>query len=470
MSRGERRDRRAALRAGDKAEPYPTERFGAGWTRWQRVGRLTACPTLALLLLAGCGKKDEEEAAAGTPSVQVTAAVQGPIRRIVEADAVLYPFDQAAVMPKISAPVQKFTVNRGDHVMAGQLLATLENRDLTAAVAAAKAQLDQAEANYRSVSAASVPEEVVKAQTDVQGAQQAYDAAQRMYQSRQDLLKQGALARRLVDEAQVAAVQAKGQLDAAQEHLRTLQSVGKDEQVKTAAAQVEAARANYQAAQAQLNYSEIHSPITGVIAERPQYPGELASPSTSLLTVMDISRVIARVNVPQTQASAIRVGNTATLSQAGTDLQLPGRVTVVSPATDPASTTVQVWVQAANPGERWKPGTGVHAAIATQVIPNAVVVPASALLAGEEGGTTVLVVTPDSVAHIHAVDVGVREGDKVQILKGVAPGDQVVIQGGVGVDDKTKVQIAKPGEAADADDDDKGGKGDKGGKDEEKGK
>jgi HlyD family secretion protein len=443
----------------------PAFTFGDG-IRWKRVRRLTACPTLALLLLAGCSKKEEEEAPAGTPSVQVAAAVQGPIRRIVEADAVLYPFDQAAVMPKISAPVQKFNVNRGDHVRSGELLATLENRDLMAAVAAAKAQLDQAEANYRAVSAASVPEEVVKAQTDVQGAQQAYDAAQRIYQSRQELLKEGALARRLVDEAQVAAVQAKGQLDAAREHLRTLQSVGKDEQVKTAAAQVEAARANYQAAQAQLNYSEIHSPISGVVAERPLYAGELASPSTTLLTVMEISRVVARVNVPQGQANAIRVGNTATLTQAGTDLQLPGKVTVVSPATDPASTTVQVWVQADNPGERWKPGAGVHAAIATQVIPNAVVIPASALLAGEEGGTVVLVVGSDSVAHIHPVDVGIREGDKVQILKGVSPGDQVVIQGGVGIDDNTKVQIAKPGENADADDD----KGGNGGKDDEKGK
>src|SRR4051812_29988692 len=95
---------------------------------------------LAIVLLAGCAKEKETEVEAIAP-VQVAAVEQATIHRVIEADAVLFPVDQAAVMPKISAPVQKFFVNRGDRVKAGQLLATLENRDLAAGVAAAKAQV-----------------------------------------------------------------------------------------------------------------------------------------------------------------------------------------------------------------------------------------------------------------------------------------------------------------------------------------
>ena len=59
--------------------------------------------------------------------MRVAPAIKGSIRLIVNADAVLYPRDQANIVPKISAPVRRFLVNRGDHVKQGQLLAELEN-------------------------------------------------------------------------------------------------------------------------------------------------------------------------------------------------------------------------------------------------------------------------------------------------------------------------------------------------------
>src|SRR5581483_12325009 len=158
----------------------------------------------------------------------------------------------------------------------------------------------------------------------------ALDAAQRVLESRKKLLEQGAIARKLVDDAQVTYAQAKGQVEAAKEHLKALQSVGKQEQVKGAQAQVEAARGHLQGAEAQVGYSEVRSPISGVIADRPLYPGEMANTGSPLLTVMDISRVIARVNVPQAQASAIKVGQTASIGQTGSDDKLEGKVNVVS--------------------------------------------------------------------------------------------------------------------------------------------
>lgn len=398
-----------------------------------------------LLATAACSKKEEKESEPVAP-VQVEPVRQDSIRRIVEADGVLFPQDQSSVVPKIGAPVQKFLVNRGDHVKAGQVLAILENRDLTAAAAASKGQVDQAEANYRGLASATVPESVVKAQTDVQSAKEQMDAAQRVVENRQKLFQEGALARKLVDDAQVAYAQAKAQFESAQEHLRALQSVGKQEQIKNAQAQVESAKAQLQAAEAQVGYSEIRSPINGVVADRPLYAGEMAAAGAPLITIMDISRVVARTNVPQAQALAIKVGAPATIKLADGAAEVPGRVIMVSPATDPASTTVQVWVQADNPGERLKPGASVRAAIVTGVIPDAVVVPPAAILPGEEGGNAVVVVGADNIAHQTKVEVGVRDGDKVQIVSGVSPGAKVVTVGGVGLEDKAKVRIVQPGD------------------------
>jgi multidrug efflux pump subunit AcrA (membrane-fusion protein) len=402
--------------------------------------------------MPGCSKKEETEAEAPAP-VQVTAVTQDTIRRIVAGDGMLFPRDQASVMPKIASPVEKFYVNRGDHVKQGQLLAVLESRDLTAQSAEGKGAVDQAESNLRTTSGASIPESVVKAETDVSAARQVLDAAKKVLDSREQLFQQGALARRQVDEAQVAYAQANSALLAAEEHLRVLEAVAKEEQVKTAAAQVAAAQAHHQSLEAQLSYAQISSPIGGVIADRPLYAGEMATPGTPLVTVMDISRVVARVNIPQAQAAQVKLGQTATITQTDSGEEEQGKVIVVSPATDPASTTVQVWVQAENPGERLKPGAAVHAAIVTETIRNAAIVPASAILPGEEGGTAVLTVSADSTAHLRPVDVGVRLGDKVQIVRGVRPGDEVVVVGGLGVDDKAKVRVIQAGEEEESDED-----------------
>ena len=388
--------------------------------------------------------------------VEVAPVVRGSIRDIVTADAVLYPRDQANIMPKISAPVRRFLVNRGDHVKRGQLLAELENRDLVAAVLESKGQLAQAESSARATTAG-VPEQVTKAQTDVDAGRQGLDAAQKLLESRQQLFKEGAVARRLVDEAQVAQAQARAQLETAQQHLQALQSVGKEEQIKSAAAQVEAARGRNAAVQAQVVYSEIRSPINGVVTDRPLYPGEMANAGTGLLTVMDMSSIVARVNLAQDQAKNIKVGDAATLTPADGSAAVTGKVTIASPAVDPNSTTLQIWVQADNPGERLRAGASVHVAIVAATIDDAILVPAAAILPSDEGGTTVMTVDEKDIAHQTRVTVGVREPEMVQVLyelqadgtlEGVQPGERVIISGGLGLDDNAKVRVLKPGESA----------------------
>jgi multidrug efflux pump subunit AcrA (membrane-fusion protein) len=403
-------------------------------------------------LLSACGKKQEAESAS-PPAVQVTSVTQNTIRRIVRGDGVLFPQDQANVVPKITAPVSKFYVRRGDHVRQGQVVAELENKDLVGAAAEAKTAIDVAESNLRATEGSTIPEAVVKAQTDLEAARQARDSAKKVLESREKLFKDGALAARQVDESRLAYVQAEGQYQAAEEHLKTLQGVGKEEQTKSAAAQLQTAKAHYESQEAQVAYSRVVSPIAGVVADRPLNEGDIAGPGMPLLTVMDVSSVVARVNVPQADAPFVKVGQTALITQTDNSEQIEGKVSVVSPSTDPNTTTVQVWVQIVNTGERLKPGTTVHASIVTEEYKAASLVPAAAILPGEEGGTAVLTVTSDSIAHQRAVKLGIREGNQVQILSGVNPGDEVVVVGGLGVDDKTKVKVVTTA-VEESDDDD----------------
>ncbi|HWC96495.1 MAG TPA: efflux RND transporter periplasmic adaptor subunit [Candidatus Sulfopaludibacter sp.] len=393
-----------------------------------------------LILTSGCSKKQEAEVEAPAP-VQVAAVTEDTVRKSVTADGTLFPVDQWNVMPKITAPVQRFLVNRGDSVRKDQLLAVLENKDLIAAAASNKGQVDQAEANLQNTELASIPESIVKAQSDVESDQEQYDAAKKVLESRQKLLQEGALARKLVDDAAVQFAQAKAQLDTAKEHLRTLQTAGKQAQINQAKAQVTAAQGQLRSAEAQVAYTEVRSPGAGIIAERPLYPGDIAATGTPLMVVMDVSRVVARLNVPMVDAIGIKVGQPATLTLVDNGQEVQGKVTVVSPATDPNSSTVQAWVTADNPGRTLKVGAAVHVTIVTEIIKNAMLVPTAAILPGETGGTAVLVIDSDKVAHRRAVQLGVHQGDKVQVLTGVLPREDVVVVGGMGVDDKAKVKV-----------------------------
>jgi len=296
---------------------------------------------------------------------------------------------------------------------------------------------------------------LTKAKTDVESARQALDAAQRVYDNRQALLRQGALAQKLVDDAKVALVQAQSQFETAQQHLKSLQTVGRTEQVKSAQAQEAAAKAHYENAQAQVSYAEVRSPMNGVISDRPINVGEMASSGSALVSIVDLSRVVARASVPVQQTAALKVSAPATISGAGGELT--GKVTVVSPAVDPNTTTIQVWVEAPNPGERLKLGSTVQISIDAGAIPNAIVVPLPALLASDEGGEKVMVAGSDGLAHERPVKTGVRSGDDVQILDGVKEGEQVITQGGLGLDDKAKIEVTKPGEADAGDKKEEGG-------------
>jgi HlyD family secretion protein len=410
------------------------------------------------LLLGACSKSHPGADSGGSESesatpVQVAVAKRQPIEQLITAEAILYPLKQANVVPKISAPVARFLVQRGDHVREGQLLAVLEDRDLVAAAQESKELYRQAEANYQNTTAATMPEDITKATTDVQSARQGLDAATKVYENRQALLREGALAQKLVDDAKVAMVQAQSQFETAQQHLKLLETVGRTQQLKSAEAQMEAAKAHYESAEAQVSYAEVQSPMTGVVSDRPLNIGEMASSGSALLSIVDISRVVARANVPVHEAASIKIGRPATISGPGG--QLDGKVTVVSPAVDPNTTTVQVWVEALNPGERLKLGSTVQISVDAGEIPDAIVVPVSALLAAESGGEKIMVAGSDGLAHEHSVQVGIRSGDDVQIVSGINPGDQVITEGGLGLDDKGKIHVEKPGSKESSDEEKK---------------
>ena len=390
--------------------------------------------------LLGCGGNPGGKAAEPVVSVETAVARVQPIANVVSAEGVLFPVHQASISTKITAPVRKFYVQRGDRVHRGQLLAVLDNHDLAAATLAAQGSYDQAKATFASTTSSALPEEIQTAQLNVTNTKTSLAAQEKLYQSEQKLYREGAIARKQLDATQVVLTAARSAYETAQKHLQNLQASGASQQRQAAKGQLEAAHGQYQAASAQLAYTEIRSPIAGQVADRAVYPGDVAPAGTPLLIVMDTAQVIARLHVPESQAALLKIGDKATLQAPGYTSTFPAKVTVLSPALDPNSTTVEVWVQAENPRGELRPGTVVQVAIVANTLPHALVIPDSAILTAASGDTTVMVVRSDDRAYSMPVNTGVREGGLVQIVSGLHTGAEVIVSGAYGLPEKTKVK------------------------------
>jgi len=383
------------------------------------------------ILLSGCSAKEASDEAP-TVTVQVGAAENGPIKREVAADAILYPKDQAALVPRVSAPVSKFYVNRGSPVRAGQLLAELENRDLVSAVADSHGAAQQAEIGYQTAAQ--------KAEQELKLAKEELEAQQKLYDNRESLLKQGAASAKDVEDARIALTTAQNEYDMAQ----------KQYDVKNAEAQLASANAKTAGAETQLSYTKIVSPINGVVTDRPVSPGETAASGSPILTVMDLSQVVARAHISQQEAAQLKIGDSASITVPG-GKAVPGKVSLVSPALDPSSTTVEVWVQAANPGAQLKPGASARITMVAETVPHAIVIPAAALLTEPDGVTSVITLDSDNKPHKQHVKVGVRNGGDIQVTQGLKGGERVVTVGAFELDKedddvlpKTKIQVQAP--------------------------
>src|SRR5579863_5231696 len=415
---------------------------------------LAGAAVIPLLFLPGCKKES-------TPPVEVTVQAehpeQGTISEHITVDAILAPFAQAAIEPKITAPVRKFYVQRGAKVKEGQLLAVLENADLAAAALDNKGSFVAAQAAYATATKAQVPEDVQKAELDYAQAKANLDLNTSIVNSRKQLFAEGAIPGRDLDTAQAALVQAQAAYDSAAKHLESMKNVSREAALKSAQGQLTSAEGKYKGAEAQVDFTEIRSPINGTVTDRPLYAGETPAAGAPLITVMDTSSLLAKAHIAQSLAQQMKIGDAATLAVPGVKDPVDARVTLISPALDPGSTTLEIWLKVDNKKATLKVGTPVKVSITGHTVENALKVPASSILTAQDGSKSVMVVGADGAAHKKPVELGIQDGDDVQITKGLTTADMVITSGSYGLDDGAKVKVGK------ADDDEGKPAADKGG-------
>ncbi len=423
---------------------------------WERVSRvsngtliigLASLAAFALLLYWLWPSKKataEEEAADVVVSVRVATAERGTISSEVTALGTVFPREQATVSPKISAPIKSMALLKNKPVKAGEVLATLEARDLQAQRAEAAAALDEAQANLRLLSGGTIPEANRQDEKAVRDARANVANARATYERRQALFERGGIAKKELEASQLALTTAENDLQAAEAAARLHQTATNPNNRAAAASRAKQAQDRLAALDAQLSYAVIRAPFAGVVTDQFQYEGEFAAAGAKLLNLADVSQVIVKAPISDTVAANLKVGDPATvLPQELPDQKIEAKISLISRSSDPQNRTVEVWVNLKNDGGRLRANSAAKVVVTTNTATDAVVVPVSAVTLeatnADEG--TVMVVDGDSVAHETKVTVGIRNPEEMEITSGLRGGETVVVEGNYALPDKTKVEI-----------------------------
>ena len=393
-----------------------------------------------LVILMSCAHPEDEAAKKPVVAVKTALAEGASVDLVLREPATIFPREQANITPRLSGVIRELKARKGDHVAAGAVLATLENRDLAAQREEAQAMLADAQANLEKTRRGTLPTDIERARGQVATSRALLNQAQTVYDRRKALFDQGAIPNRdlLVSETDLST--AKTNFAVATKSLELLEQQSQGQDIRMAEARVAQATSRLDNVAAQLQYAEIRAPFTGFITEQFQYVGDLAQPSAPIFTLVDLAVVSARAQVPEAEAARVKLGQACQFLSGETNA-IEGRVGVINRAVDSQRRTVEMWCEITRPPASLRAGAFGSVTFSTGHLANTVLVPVGALQL-EEGTRkgTLLVVDDKGVAHRREVEVGELQGEKRVVLSGVKAGERIVIEGGYELPEGTAVK------------------------------
>jgi HlyD family secretion protein len=353
---------------------------------------------------------------------------KGDLAQSVVATGKIEPITKVEVKSKASGIIKKLYVDAGDRVKKGQLLAQLDKDEITAEVQQSKAGLQADEANQRSAEADYERAKVDAESPDVPLLKRAYERAQSM-------AKEGVVSASALDSAQKDYELALNKQNVAKAQLL----VSKAKAVQ-AEAQVAQGRANLAQLEEQFSYTDIISPLDGVVLSRDVELGDavssilvLGSSATEIMTLGDTSQVYVQGKVDESDIAKVYLTQPARIKvESFKDKTFNGKVTKISPmgVEKDNVTTFEVRVSINNPGGELKAEMTANAEIILQERKNVLQIPEGALIYDKDKKAAVEVPDPkgkDGKRKV-AVEIGISNGAKTQIVAGLKEGDQVVLQ------------------------------------------
>jgi RND family efflux transporter MFP subunit len=380
------------------------------------AGMATAVPLIAVYLsaAAGCARSsDSPSVSADTPqSAAVVLVRRTPLSNTLSIAGEFLPYQEVELHAKVTGYIRRISVDIGDHVRKGQVLAVLEVPELVAQEQAASAGVRHSE------------EMVSQAKSDISRAEADHEAlhaaATRLKQA--SSARPGLIAEQELDDATAKDRSTEAQVAASKSALSAAQQ------------QLQISRADQQRYAAMSDYSRITAPFDGVITWRYADTGSLIQAGTSntnSMPVVKLSQVNVlrlRIPVPESLSANIHDGETADIhvKANANDQHLTGKVIRTTDSLDRSTRTMQVEVDVPNPTYKLTAGMYAEVSLPVQNDPNALTLPLQAIDRGDNK-TTVLLVNSQNHVEPREIQTGIEGPDRIQVVSGLNEGDRVVV-------------------------------------------
>jgi HlyD family secretion protein len=353
---------------------------------------------------------------------------KGDLAKSVVATGKVEPITKVEIKSKASGIVKKLLVDAGDRVKRGQLLAQLDKEEISAQVEQSKAGLQAADASLSSAEADYDRAKVDAEGPDVPLLKRAYDRATGM-------AKDGVVSVSALDDAQKNYEMALNKQNVAKAQVSVLKA-----KIAQSRAQVAQDQANLKQLEEQLSYTDVESPIDGVVLSRDVEIGDavssilvLGSSATLIMTLGDTSEVYVKGKVDESDIGKVYLGQPARIKvESFKEKTFNGKVTKISPmgVEKDNVTTFEVRVSINNPGGELKAEMTANAEILLEEHKNVLQIPEGSIIYDNQKKASVEVPDPKGKEGKRKVPVtiGISNGAKTELLSGLKEGDQVVLQ------------------------------------------
>jgi multidrug efflux pump subunit AcrA (membrane-fusion protein) len=378
-------------------------------------------------------------------SVKVAKAEKDLIAKEVSAIGTVVPVRRSDVAASISAQIRQMGQLKNKLVKQGDPIAVLSSEDLVAQRNQAQAALDEARLNLQTVQKVQIPQATAQSTKEVNDAKAESDNTRATYERRETLYQKGGISLKDLEASQLAYTNALDAYRLALSNAEINRTGVNPNSQSIGVAKIKQAQDQLANIEVQVRRGTVRAPISGIVTDQFQFDGEFAQAGAKLVTIADISTMIVKAPFADNVVHDLKVGDAVTVyPMEAPDEKLTGSVTLISRSSDPQNRTVEVWARFGNPQGLLPANGAVQFVVESQPVDDAIVVPSAAVTLdatnSDEG--TVMVVGQDMIAHETKVKVGVKQGDKTQIVEGLSGGETVVTEGNYSLPDGTKVEVA----------------------------